>query len=72
MVGLYLDMAGIEWEHVSKRFNSGVWHHWCVVTVDGKRYITDPYTCLFVEETVRNDHPISEYYDHISFEGIIS
>lgn len=61
-VGLFLDMAGIEWEPIFMTYSSGVNHMWCVATIDGQRYIVDPYTSVFAPETVRNYHPASVYF----------
>lgn len=56
--GLMFDMLGIEWEHAAMRYNAMILHHWCIVTVDGQRYIVDPSMDIFMPEESEYDHPL--------------
>lgn len=67
-LGLHFDMLGIEWEHVGLRYGSESVYHWCVVTIDGQRYIADPYMGIFRAEEDMYYHPVLGYaVDRICF-----
>ena len=61
--GLMFDMLGIEWEHAAIRYNAMILHHWCIVTVDGQRYILDPSMNIFMPEESKYDHPLWSLFE---------
>ena len=60
-LGLDLDMLGIAWEHAGLGDETGVWYDWCVVTIDGVRYVVDPCMNIFEPEERMYFHPVRGY-----------
>lgn len=59
--GLMFEMLGIEWEHVVLGRGNMELYHWSVVTIDGQRYVVDPYMRILMPEESEYAHPGVDY-----------
>lgn len=59
--GLLFEMLGIEWEHAVFGRDTIELYHWSVVTIDGQRYVVDPYMGILRPEEGKYSHPMVNY-----------